>query len=179
MHEEEGAPPPDDIIFSDVAALGLERVVDGPCPETDPLSNIYRAKNLKALYDKDLLFRATPRILPPSAAKLLYATRMNDFWQGMGDGGLFNTGMTVIGFSLPAQDEYARQILYELARNYQRYHWDEDIFGRRKTPLTIVDFFSDAASRARFIERYRFVDWTKADLSGNGFDLVSLDRIFA
>lgn len=63
QHTKIGAPAPFDIIFSDEAGLGLERLTDGPRPDVDPLKNIYRAKNLKALYDKDLLFMATPRIL--------------------------------------------------------------------------------------------------------------------
>jgi hypothetical protein len=95
----------------------LERLVDGPRFDTDPLRNVYRAKNLKALYAKNLLFMATPRILAPSTAKLLYATRLNDFWEGMGNAGYYNFGMAIIGFSLPPQDEYARQILHKLVTN--------------------------------------------------------------
>ena len=178
-HEKQKASPPEDIIFSHEAALGLERLVVGPRHDNDPIKNVYRAKNLKALYAKSLLFHATPRILPPSAAKLLYATRMNDFWEGMGNAGIYNFGMAIIGFSLPAQDEYARQILYEFVTNYQRYDWDGDELGQKKTPLAIVDFFSDARAEANFRERYRFVDWSRADLSGKGFDLASLDKIFA
>ncbi|MEA2859576.1 MAG: hypothetical protein QOC72_1615 [Methylobacteriaceae bacterium] len=178
-HERQGAPPPQDLIFSQESELGLQRVVDGPRHDTDPLRNVYRAKNLKALYAKNLLFLATPRILPPSAAKLLYATRMNDFWEGMGRAGYYNFGMAIIGFSLPAQDEYARQILYEWITNYQQYNWDTDELGRKKAPLAIVDFFPDAASKDRFVKRYRFVDWSRADLSGSGFNLGSLDKIFA
>jgi hypothetical protein len=88
-------------------------------------------------------------------------------------------GRPVIGFSLPIQDEYARQILYEWVTNYQQYNLEKDELGRKKTPLAIVDFFPDATSKARFVERYRFVDWSRADLSGNGFDLASLEKIFA
>lgn len=178
-YERQKAPPPEDVIFSHDADLGLERLVDGPRFETDPLKNIYRAKNLKALYAKDLLFTATPRLLPPSAAKLLYAREMNDFWDGMGRAGYHNFGMAIIGFSLPAQDEYARQILYELVTHYQRHSWDQELFGLKKSPLAIVDFFPDAASETQFRERYRFVDWSRADLSGKGFDLASLDKVFA
>jgi hypothetical protein len=177
-HEEQKAPPPQDIIFSDGATLGLVRLVDGPRHDTDPLKKVYRAKNLKALYDKDLLFMATPRILPPSTAKLLYTARNNDFWTGMGSAGLLNFGMAIIGFSLPPQDEYARQILHGLVTNYQRYNWDEEVLGKKKTPLAIVDFFPDSAAESRFRERYRFVDWSRADLIDTGFNLASLDKIF-
>lgn len=135
-HASIGAPPPGDIIFSDEDGLGLEQLTDGPRPDGDPLKNIYRAKNLKALYEKDLLFMATPRILPPSATKLLYATRLNDFWEGMGNGGYFNFGMAIVGFSLPGHDEYARQILYGLVTNYQRHNWmkTNSAVGKRRLP---------------------------------------------
>ncbi len=176
--EKQGFPPPNDIIFSHEAALGLERVGDGPRPNVDPLKNVYRARNLKAVYAKNLLFKATPRILPPSAAKLLYTSRMNDFWEGMGNAGLYNFGMAIVGFSLPVQDEYAAQILYELVTNYQKHNWREDELGRKKSPLAIVDFFSNASAEECFRKRYRFVDWSRADLSGEGFNLASLDKIF-
>lgn len=179
LHRSMGAPEPTDIIFSDEAALDLVQLVDGPRHDADPLRNIYRAKNLKRLYDKNLLFMATPRILPPSATKLLYATSLNDFWEGMGNGGYNNFGMAIIGFSLPPHDDYARQILYGLVTNYQRHNWDTDELGRKKTSLAVVDFFPDAYSEARFRERYRFVDWCRAALYGKGFDTASLDVIFA
>ncbi len=178
-HARMSAPPPSDIIFSDEATLGLVRLVDGPRHEKDPLKNIYRAKNLKALYDKNLLFMATPRILPPSTTKLLYATRLNDFWEGMGNGGYYNFGMAIVGFSLPDHDEYTRQILYDLVTNYQRHNWDTDELNRKKSALAIVDYFPDSAAEQRFRDRYRFVDWSRADLIGSGFDLASLDKIFA
>jgi hypothetical protein len=179
LHEKMGAPPPTDIIFSHEEALGVSRVVDGPRHDEDPLRNIYRVGNLKELYKKNLLFMATPRLLPPSTTKLLYAARMNDFWEGMESGGYYNFGMAIIGFSLPPHDDYVRQILYELVTNYQRHNWEKDELGRKKVPLAIVDFLPDAASEARFRDRYRFVDWKRADLNGQGFELAALDKIFA
>jgi hypothetical protein len=178
-HKEQKAPPPDDIIFSHEAALDLERLVDGPRFGTDPLRNVYRARNLKALYAKDLLFHATPRLLAPSATKLLYASRMSDFWQGMGKAGYLNFGMAIVGFSLPLHDDYARQILYGLVTNYQQHYWDQDLMGQKKTPLAIVDLFRDKASEDSFRQRYRFVDWSRAHVSGKGFELAALDFIFA
>ena len=171
--------PPEDVIFSHESDLGLEPLIDGPCFNTDPLKTIYRARNLEALYGRNLLFRATPSILPPSAAKLLYAARLNDFWRGMGRAGYYNSGMAIIGFSLPAQDEYARQIVYQLVRNYQGYNWKKNHIGAKKTPLAIVDFFPDAGSKRRFQSRYQFVDWSRAALVGTGFNKAALSEVFA
>ena len=117
--------------------------------------------------------RATPRILPPSAAKLLYTARLHDFWQGMGDAGYYNYGMAIIGFSLPHQDEYARQILYEWVTTIGIF------LGRRnvrpkKDAARHHRFLPIGAPKTNFIERYRFVDWSRAHLSGDCFDLASL-----
>lgn len=172
------APPAHDVIFSDGTALGLVPLIDGAHHREDPLRSVYRAKNLRALYKRDLLFKATPRILSPSANKLLYFSGMNKFWHGMNDAGLLNFSMAIIGFSLPAQDEYARQILYKMVKNYQTFDWGRVTRGHKKTPLAIIDYFRDDKSEMEFRKRYRFVDWSRAVLIGSGFDQTSLDQIF-
>ena len=63
--------------------------------------------------------------------------------------------------------------------NYQRHKWDTDEMSRKKTSLAIVDYFPGGEAEKRFRSRYRFVDWSRADLRGNGFDLPSLNKIFA
>jgi hypothetical protein len=174
-----GAPPPGDIIFSNEKELDLVPLTEGPRPVDDPLRNIYRARNLRALYAKDFLFLATPRMLPPSNAKLLYSNGMHDFWSGMNDAGYYSYGMSIIGFSLPEQDDYLRQILYTLVTNYQCRNAIRDHLGCLKAPLTIVDYCRDVDAEKRFRERFRFVDWTKTKLFGNGFHSDSLDSMFA
>jgi hypothetical protein len=173
------ASPPVDIIFSNEQELGLVKLIDGPTLDGDSLASVYRAKNLRGLYDKNFLFHATPRMLSPSAAKLVYAANANDFWRGMGNAGSMNGGLAIIGFSLPHQDDYAKQILYTLVTNYQRYN-QFHLLGDRQAaaPLAIVDRFSDANAKSQFKERYRFVDWTRTSLCGSGFDMSSLDEIF-
>jgi hypothetical protein len=173
------ATAPDSIIFANEKELDLIPLTEGPRPDNDPLRSVYRARNLKALYAKDLLFRATPRMLPPSNAKLLYSNGMHDFWRGMDDNGVYSYGMSIIGFSLPDQDDYLRQIIYTLVTNYQRYNADRDHLGRLKSPLTIVDYFGDADAEKRFRERYRFVDWSTTTLLGKGFNADALDPMFA
>jgi hypothetical protein len=174
-----GAPAPSDIIFTDEYNLGLEPIIDGPRQVTDPLENMYRAKNLENLYRKDLLFMATPKILSPSAAKIMYAKQLNDFWYGMGHSGYRNFGMAIVGYSLPDHDEYARQIMDSLTIKYQRYGWENSEFGMRKSPLCIVDFLRSEEAEQSFRNRFRFVDWSRADLVTTGFDHAALDKIFA
>lgn len=97
----------------------------------------------------------------------------------MAKAGYYNNSMSIIGFSLPEQDDYLCQILYTLVANYQRYNTKRDDLGRLKAPLTIVDYFGDADAEKRFRERYRFVDWSKTKLFSNGFHADSLDQMFA
>ena len=179
LHLREKAPPPSDVIFSHPDELGLQPVVDGPRFDNDPLKSVYRVKNLEALIKKNAMFMATPRILPPSAAKLLYSNQIGDFWNGMNRAGSLNFGVAIIGFSLPAQDEYARQIIYALVTNCQRVQWGEEVFGMTKTPLVLVNYFSNEDDELAFQERYRFVNWERATLHGEGFNLATLDSIFA
>lgn len=90
-----------------------------------------------------------------------------------------NGGLAIIGFSLPDQDDYAKQILYTLVTNYQRHNGFHQLGDRRPAaPLAIVDRFADANAEKQFKERYRFVDWTKTKLHGVGFNAATLDDIF-
>ncbi len=172
--------PPTDIVFSHEEELGVSPLTHGPRPVDDPLRTLYRVANLRSLYAKGITFRATPRMLPPSAAKIVYANQIGDFWAGMNADGAYSGGMAIVGFSLPPQDDYARQVIYKLVTNYQRFDWDGANRGRgQKTPLAIVDLLPDDKSKREFQARYRFVDWNRAVLKTEGFDESSLAAIFA
>ena len=177
-HAELKASPPEDIIFSNEAELGLVPLVDGPRNDDDPLKSVYRAKNLRALYSRDLMFLATPKMLPPSASKIVYSTKMHDFWSGIGKAGPLNFGMSIIGFSLPTHDDYVRQIIYSMVTQYQSTNWGKEVLDMTKTPLVIVDFFKNSDAEEIFRKRYRFVDWGKAVLVRSGFNTEALDIIF-
>ena len=85
----------------------------------------------------------------------------------------------VIGSSLPAHDEYARQVLYRIVRNYQRAHGDQDIIGHCKTPLVLVDYRPAGASLDDFRRRYAFVHQNKATYCLGGFTENTLAHVFA
>ena len=161
---------PEDPVFAHTSELGVSRLLDGPRLDDDPLGDMYRVRSVKALYEKGILFSATPWLLSPSAAKILYADKLRDFWHGMGSLGYGNFGLAIIGYSLPPQDEYAKQILYSVVTNYQQTNWDEDSFGRRKTPVILVDRCVDDEALARLKSRYRFMDWSRTQLHTEGFN---------
>lgn len=96
----------------------------------------------------------------------------------MGRAGQWNGGLAVVGFSLPPQDKYVRQILYSIVTRYQRANQMHQL-EVSPTPVKIVDLFLSDDARTNLKDRYRFVDWSAAELYGSGLDQHSLNQIFA
>jgi hypothetical protein len=168
--------PTDDPIFGRTEIVA-EPLVSGPRSPNDPLQQMYRVRNVEQVYLKFPLFRATPWLLTPSSLKVIYA--LKDFWRGLGNAGTFNFGMAIVGFSLPSHDEYSRQVLYRMVRNYQSADWDQEVIGQRKTPLVLVDYHEAGTCREDFCRRYAFVDWSKAKCCFDGFTQDTLTHLFA
>ncbi len=179
-YKEQGAKDkPNDIVFNSRENWNLSKLVDGPRHDNDPLSEMYRVAEVEDLYKKQLMFLATPWILAPSTNKIVYASPLGDFWNGLGVSGGYNLGMAIIGYSLPFHDIYARQTLYSLTKNYQEVYWDEGIFGRKKTPLVLVDIQRSQEKIESFKKSYRFIDFKKAELHIDGFNFEAIEKIFA
>ena len=86
------------------------------------------------------------------------------------DAGIGSLRLAIIGYSLPTHDDYVRQVLYRLVRNYQ------NISIRRVRPdpearerLLIVDLHRTTSDLKKFKKRYAFVDWEKTILCSAGF----------
>lgn len=165
-------------VFSKIDQLGVTKLLDGPRHHDDPLKEMYRVRDVKTLYQSLPMFVATPWLLAPSALKIVYAGKLRDFWQGLGKAGTFNFGLAVVGYSLPQHDDYARQVLYSIIMNYQQNYWNEELFGRRKRSLVVIDYCQDEAQRNQFMNRYRFVNWDRAILCDSGFDDHAVAQIF-
>ena len=125
------------------------------------------------------MFTATPWILAPSSFKILYAAKIKDFWRGLGQFGILNYGLAIIGYSMPIHDDYARQMIFCLVENYQENYYNEPAFKKRKSPVVVVNYAQDGEERTALEKRYRFVDWSKAVLYTKGFDERALELIFA
>ncbi|MEI6260991.1 MAG: SIR2 family protein [Deltaproteobacteria bacterium] len=165
-------------VFNSNIDWGIHPVLDGPRIPNDPLLNMYRIADIESLYQRQILFLATPWILTPSTNKVIYSSPLQEFWDGLGRAGGTNFGMAIIGYSLPHHDHYARQAIYSLVTNYQQTNWDKDIFGFKKTPLVLVDYRTDSESVVDYRDNYRFVDFEKASLYLNGFDATAVDKLF-
>jgi hypothetical protein len=119
-----GAPGfPHDPIFDPTKGVKIMPLVDGPRPQNDQLKYLYRVTDVETLYKNPPLFSQTPVLIAPSTSKSLWFDRLKDFWWGMGRLGVLNRRRTIIGFSLSEHDEYARQVLYTITKNYQESHW--------------------------------------------------------
>lgn len=166
-------------VFNSETDYGLIKILDGPRNDNDPLLNMYRVADIEGLYEQQIMFRATPWILSPSTYKIVYASTLGDFWNGLGVSGGNNFGMAIIGCSLPFHDIYARQTIYSLVKHYQEIHWDEEVHGLKKTPLVLIDYKVTKGDHENFKKNYRFVDFDKAYLHMSGFNLEAIDKIFS
>jgi hypothetical protein len=176
--EEQGSHSrPPHPVFAHAAELDIVPVVDGPRFPDDPLREMYRVGKIADLYRRPILFRCTPWLLSPSSLKMLYARTLQDFWYGLGSAGVLNFGLAIVGFSLPQHDDYARQALYRLIRNYQ--HSDEEVFGLKKSPLVLIDRRVSQEEKEDLQARYAFVDWHKTTTYMEGFDETAVDLLLS
>ena len=156
----------------------MARLVDGPRPTDDLLLHIHRANDIDEYYACDQTFSA-PLVLSPSHVKFVYAEPLLDFWRGMGQAGGTNLGISIVGFSLPAHDEYIRIGLYQMISNYQQSWWNEKILDTLKDNVRLVDFRNSSEGIADLKMRYSFVDSTRAEYFFEGFGNNAVDFLFA
>lgn len=161
---------PGDPVFGPGAAVRVVPLSEG-IPDSDPMANVHRVvAGLEDLYRRPPLFSATPWLLTPSKVKAVYASRFSSFWFDVGRTGSMSLGMVVIGYSLPSHDEYAKQALFRLVRNYLDNWWDvEWPDGRRKAPILLIDKRNGEEARDDLLSRYGFMDPEKAIFHFDGF----------
>jgi hypothetical protein len=162
---------PSDPVFNSRGAYTLSPLVQGSRFADDPLREVYRLKEIEQFYNDPPWFMATPVIINPSTMKLIYSETFGQFWYGMHFFGAANLRLSIIGYSLPYHDDYARQALYRIVRNYQMIPVERVRPWRaRKEQLMIVDFKNNEDDVAELKDRYSFVDWDRTALFLDGFD---------
>ena len=166
-----------DLIFQRPEKFGAVPLLAGPHDLEDPLHHIYRVRDIERLYSLGILFHSTPSLLNPSSTKILYSKMVKDFWLGLGRAGVLNFCMAVIGFSLPSQDEYARQVIYRLITNYQSTYWGDTDLPFKKTPLVLIDYRTSPQEEQEYRKRYRFVDWDRAVTYFCGFNEEAIEHL--
>jgi hypothetical protein len=163
-------------LFKDGSRFLSTRLIQGPCNPGDPLGLVYRVSDLSELVSEQSL-QFSPLLLSPSSSKILYANPLKSLWRGLQQAGGLNYGLGIIGYSLPSYDEYARQALYHLMRNYTEYHYDSVAFGHKKSPAKIIDFVQPGSSDWIIRKNYSFMNWSRTELNTNGFCFEGIDWI--
>lgn len=160
------------------AKVKVKPLLEGSQCDKNPLHTVHRVvKGLETVYTVSPFLGAVPCLLNPSKSKALYADRFKDFWQGMGRGGGSNLGVIIVGYSLPQHDDYAKQALFRMLRNYQDTSWDESQLGeRKKSPVLLVDKQDEAHGR-EFLAHFGFIDADKVRTHFAGFDEDALALI--
>ena len=161
-------------VFKDNSKIQSSRLVEGICNPSDPLSLVYRVNDLSDLVGIQS-FQFSPLLLSPSSSKILYANPLKSLWRGLQQAGGLNYGLGIIGYSLPSYDEYARQALYHLIRNYTEHDYESVVFGRKKGPAKIIDYVKPGSSDWMIRKNYSFMNWSRTRLNTNGFSIESID----
>lgn len=170
--------PQHDVIFSQPSAHIPKRIADGPRSADDPFRYMCRIKNVNSYYNSGAVHKA-PFILSPSRAKFLYSGPLRDFWYRIGAAGGWNLGISIIGYSLPAHDEYMGMWLFQLLLYYQESWWDAIWLGSAlKDNVKFVDFQKDENSIDAYKKRFSFADESKTSFCFSGFNEGAVEFLF-
>lgn len=163
---------PDHPIFGPNSVVQAKPILDEPQFPDDSLLSVYRVTSgLEHLYRDFPFFVVTPCLVSPSKIKAVYASRFKSFWEAMGQAGVINFGMCIIGYSLSSHDDYTKQVLFRMLRNYQDNWWDQEVFGgQRESGVILVDLRDDAEGRRDLLARFGFIEPEKATFHFSGFD---------
>lgn len=161
-------------VFKNGSTVSSTQLIEGPYDEEDYLQYVYRVEDLSQLTDS-LFWNCSPLILSPSSSKILYAKPVKSLWRGLQQAGGLNFGLGVVGYSLPPYDEYARQALYHLMRNYTEYEYDLEMMGLTKNPARILDYSPPGSSDRRIRRNYSFMNWDRTELNTAGVSVESIN----
>ncbi|MEX2030542.1 MAG: SIR2 family protein [Anaerolineales bacterium] len=167
---------PRHVVFEDPGILLPEKIVSSLYWPDSPLQNIYRIKDLDSYFRSATFVMEAPLIVAPSFSKVIHLNPLKEFWDGFRKVGAYNSGVAVIGFSMPSHDDYVLQPIFHLITNFQRV---KDLpTGLTKSRLKMVDLRQDVHSIAEYKSRYPFVEWEETDTYFDGFDQNAVDLLF-
>jgi hypothetical protein len=167
---------PKDPIFNGSPQLKITPLIDGVSHPDDPFREIYRVSDFQRFYNDPPWFLAVPKVINPSTAKIIFARQLGEFFYGLGDFGFAHYKFNIIGFSMSEHDEYARQVIYRIVKNYLTRD-DLNDPPRQKDPIRLVDYRPDESSRSQLLKRYAFLDPAKSEFLLDGFDEATVKRL--
>lgn len=128
--------------------------------------------------DNRVALTRPPLILAPSRAKQLYGETLRVLWRGLGSCGNTYDGFNVIGYSLPEDDGYVKQLLWRLSSGYVLglENPGERFGGMAK--MTVVDCRQNDDEANELRKHYQFLPEEHTNFILTGFDISSLEHLF-
>lgn len=174
-------PPPYNVpkhpIFGRDALVRPIPLTEGPRPPDDPLSRVYRVADPSPIYYRST-WTCVPLLLPPSLTKFVYVHPLKDFWWGLQRMGGLNLSLAIVGYSLPVYDEYVRQVLYRVTRNFTEFEPDLTFEGKKKSKVRILNHRSTPPEADKLRRRYRFINPDRCEFWLEGFTEKGVDWLF-
>ena len=156
----------------------LTPLVEGPSFESQSPQTGIQAQEIERLYRMRPMFMATPLLLNPSGSRLCIRISLGTIRAGLGHVGYFNSNLAIIGYSMPQEDNYARQVIYRIVRNFQRSPWVIDkSTGRRKEQLVLINLRQTDAEIGRFVRTYAFINLRRTAMHLDGFNDAAIDLV--
>ncbi|MBU1101431.1 MAG: SIR2 family protein [Bacteroidetes bacterium] len=149
-----------------------KRIIASPFQEPNELQYIYRINNLSTYFSLNEPVLESPFIISPSFNKIVYLNPLRELWRGFISNGHFSKHLVFIGFSLPQHDDYIRQPLYYLAKNF------ESTAKYDNKRISVIDYQLELDKKENFKENYCFLDLELTDYYFDGFSSEVLNKIF-
>ena len=160
--------------------MSLNKIIDGPYSQDSRLQNIYKIVNLNQYYTEATLVQEVPLIVSPSYVKISYLNPLEELWGSFHGSGMYNSGISIIGFSIPEHDEYIKQPLYSMINNFLLSDTKEMFSkqGIEKLPLKFVDYRKEGKDQKEYQKIFKFIDWEKTIPFYGGFNNEAIDYLF-
>ncbi len=180
IHSEKNYQKPHHIIFSNLDKFYPDKIIDEPYFQDSKLQNIYKIKNLDRYYSTATLVEEVPLIVSPSYVKISYLNPLEELWGAFHGSGMLNSGIAIIGFSIPEHDEYIKQPLYSMITDFLNSDTKKIFsrFGIKKLPLKFVDYRKEEKDQKEYQKIFQFIDWEKTDPFYGGFNDEAIDYLF-
>lgn len=180
FHSEKNYQKPHHKIFSNPNIFYPEKIIDEPYFQDSMLQNIYKIKNLDRYYSMATHVEEVPLIVSPSYVKISYLNPLQELWSAFHGSGMYNSGIAIIGFSIPEHDDYIRQPLYSMINNFLQSDTKEMFSqqGIEKLPLKFVDYRKEENDQKEYQNIFRFIDWEKTNAFYGGFNDEAIDYLF-
>lgn len=148
------------------------KILTDPFDESIDLQHIYHIKNLGNYFTSNEPVLESPFIISPSFNKIVMLNPLKEFWNGFIGNGQASKRLVFIGFSLPLHDDYIRQPIYSVAKNFEAYAKEDN------RNISLIDFQNDPTLQKKVKDNYTFLNEEITNYYFDGFSIDNLNKIF-